>query len=285
MDALHMIDCDNSSISTSIPAAASPLDIRINWTGEHSKPQHPARAFVDAVRTKAAIEMLAKTSEFAKIGLAARNALLGAAVKRTFGDSEFIYLQDDDADHLYFVVSGHIRLSYLMEDGSAILYAILPPGESFGELGVFENNSYCDMATAVGPTVVAGVSARVFRALSEKHPDLNAALARLVARRYRSYVGLMQNLSLKTLPARLAQALLRLVDQLATRSSFGNREASYVGAMVTQADLGLMARGARGNVNRALKSWERSGWIAIHERSIFILNRGKLEGLAIEEGI
>ena len=51
-----------------------------------------------------------------------------------------------------------------MDDGSAILYAILPAGESFGELGVFEDNSYCDMATAVGATVVAGVSAKVFRA-------------------------------------------------------------------------------------------------------------------------
>lgn len=284
MRALQAIDCDNSPVtkSTSVPCSS---EIRLDWLSGQGRPQHRARAFVDAVRIKPAIDVLTKTSEFAKVGAKARDALLAATVRRTYGDSEFVYLQDDEADHLYFVVSGHIRLSYLMEDGSAILYAILPPGESFGELGVFENNSYCDMATAVGPTVVAGVSARVFRALSDKHPELNTALARLVARRYRSYVTLMQNLSLKTLPARLAQALLRLIDQLGTRTHYANRDVTYVGAMVTQADLGLMARGARGNVNRALKSWERSGWIAIQDRSIFILNRAKLEGLAIEEGI
>jgi hypothetical protein len=46
-----------------------------------------------------------------------------------------------------------------------------------------------------------------------------------------------------------------------------------------------MARGARGNVNRALKSWERAGWIAIVDRSIAILDRAKLERLAFEDGL
>jgi CRP/FNR family cyclic AMP-dependent transcriptional regulator len=44
-----------------------------------------------------------------------------------------------------------------------------------------------------------------------------------------------------------------------------------------------MARGARGNVNRALKAWERAGWIAIKDRSIVIVDRTKLENLAIED--
>ena len=263
-----------------------PSDLKLSWVSRDGRPREAgAPLFAESPRPKVGADLLSKTSEFYKMKPEARDALLAAAVKKGYGDSEFVYLQDDEADHLYFVVSGHVRLSYLMDDGSAVLYAILPPGESFGELGVFESHTYCDMATAVGPTVIAGVSARVFRALSERHPELNMALACLVARRYRSYITLMQNLSLKTLPARLAQALLRLVDQLGTRAHHSNRDVAYVGSMVTQADLGLMARGARGNVNRALKAWERSGWISIRDRCIFILNRSKLEGLAIEEGI
>jgi hypothetical protein len=52
--------------------------------------------------------------------------------------------------------------------------------------------------------------------------------------------------------------------------------------MISQTDLGLMARGARGNVNRALKSWEREGWIAMRDRTVLVLNRPRLEALAIE---
>jgi CRP/FNR family transcriptional regulator, cyclic AMP receptor protein len=260
-----------------------PDELQLSWKSDSRRARSGGRSTAELTKLKPGPEIFSRSSEFSKVGPEACEALLAAAVKRCYADSEFVYLQDDEADHLYFVAGGHIRLSYLMDDGSAVLYAILPAGESFGELGVFEANSYCDMATAVGPTVVAGVSSKVFRALSERYPQLNAALARLVARRYRSYVTLMQNLSLKSLPARLAQALLRLADQLNTREQFASRDVSYVGSMVTQADLGLMARGARGNVNRALKSWERAGWIAIQDRCIFILNRAKLEGLAIEE--
>ena len=34
--------------------------------------------------------------------------------------------------------------------------------------------------------------------------------------------------------------------------------------------------GSRGNVNRALRNWERSQWIAQQDRSILVLNREKL---------
>ena len=226
-----------------------------------------------------------KTPEFAGLSPVARDALVGAFIRRNFKNNEFIYLQDDDAEFFYFVLSGHVRISYLMEDGSAILCAVLPTGDSFGELGIFEAGCHADMATAIGETTVAAVSAKTFRGLGARHPEINEALARLVARRYRSYIDLTRNLSLKTLPARLAQALLRLADGIGAKARYKGREVLYLGSIVTQADLGLMARGARGNVNRALKAWERSGWINIQDRNILILERGRLEALSVEEGL
>jgi len=229
--------------------------------------------------------MFVQGSEFGRVGIDAKNALMKALSCSTYGNNEVVYLQDDDAGHLYFVASGHIRLSYIMEDGSAILYAILPPGDSFGELGVFEGGLRCDMATGIGDSVVASISSKRFRALCSEYPDLSHALAQLVARRYRSYIDLTRIMSLKTLPARVAQALLRVADMLGTRTSHDGADVPQVGPVVTQADLGLMARGARGNVNRALKDWQRSGWITIKNRSILILNRNALEALAFEEDL
>lgn len=223
--------------------------------------------------------------EFANISHAARLSLSQALGRRTCGPNEFIYLQDDEADYLYFIRSGHVRLSYLLEDGSPILFGILPPGESFGEVGVFEGGTHCDMATAIGHVVIASIPARTFRALGQRYPELEAALGRVVARRYRAYVNLTRSLGLRTLHARLSQTLLRLADGLGTRTMFHGREVPIIGAFVTQTDLGLMARGARGNVNRAIKAWERAGWLATQDRCILILNRSQLETLAVEEGI
>ena len=210
---------------------------------------------------------------------------MAAASHRSYRNNEVIYLQDDNASGLYFVVSSYVRLSYLMEDGSAVLYAILPAGDSFGELGVFDGSMHSDMATAIGDTVVAAIPVTTFRSLCERYSEIDSALARLVARRYKSYIDLSRNLTLKALPARVAQALLRIADELGTVTAHCGRALPCIGPVVTQADLGLMARGARGNVNRALKAWERAGWIAIKDRSIVVIDRGRLESLAIGVGL
>ncbi len=211
-------------------------------------------------------------------------ALARAATRRSFGHNAFIYLQDDEARHLFFVLSGHVRLSYLLlDDGSTVLHGILPPGESFGELGVFENSTYCDMATAVGAPDDGEIPIQAFRALSERHPEIGDALARVVARRYRSYVTLTPRPQPQD-PAGAARpggaAPRRRARHLGRGQGAAGRPAR---AVVNQTDLGLMARGSRGNVNRALKAWERAGWIGMQDRCILILDRARLEGLAVEE--
>ena len=220
---------------------------------------------------------------FSELSPEIRLALGRMSQSRQLGANDFVYLQDDEAQYLYFVVSGHIRLSGLMEDGSAVIHAILPAGESFGELGVFEESTYCDMATAIGPTVIACIPIHSFRALSASHPEIGKALARLIAKRYRGYVMLTRDISLKAMSARLAQAVLRLADSLGVRMVHRGRPALILGNAVTQTDLGLMARGSRGNVNRVLKTWERAGWIAMVDRCIVLINRVALEASVMEE--
>lgn len=224
-------------------------------------------------------------SEFGQLGSDVCSALDGAATYRILGPNEFIYLQEDDADFLYFVRSGYVRLSYLLEDGSPILFKILPVGESFGELGVFESGRYFDMATSIGTSSVFCIPARALRTIANHHPAFELALARVVARRYRSFISLTRTLGLKSLHARLSQCLLRLADDLNDMTLYKDRPVLRIGASVTQTDLGLMARGARGNVNRALKAWQARGWIAVEERSILIVDRGALEAIAVSDGI
>jgi CRP-like cAMP-binding protein len=229
--------------------------------------------------------MFKTSSEFAQASDEARCALLSALSRRTYGNNEVVYLQEEQAQHLYFVISGHIRLSYVMDDGSAILYAILPPGDSFGELGIFDGGVQCDISMGIGNAVVGSVSAKTFISLCERFPNLHKCIALLVARRYRSYIELTRMMSIKTLQGRVAQALLWLADGLATETTYRDRKVPCVGPVVTQSDLGLMARGARGSVNRVLKTWERAGWLVVKDRTILIVNRPALEATTIEEEV
>ena len=213
----------------------------------------------------------------------AHNALIDSAFRKNYSHNEYVYLQDDEVSGLHFVVAGHIRLSYLMEDGTAVIYRILPKGECFGELAVFDHGNQCDMATSLGDSVVLTVPIRAFRDLAKRHPDIEVGLGRLVADRYRDYVELTRILSLSSLSARLSQSILRLVDKLGTTATVNGRKVPAIGSIVTQSDLGLMARGARGNVNRTLKEWEQRGWVAVRDREILILDREKLNAVSFND--
>ena len=201
-------------------------------------------------------------------------------MRRSFANGQIIHLQDEKARFLDLIVAGHVRLSYAMEDGSTVLHAVLPSGETFGELGVFDRSVHPDMATAAGHVILVSLPVGPLLDVGRVHPALSDALARSVANRYRDYIALVRDLSLPSLSARLARTLIRLADRLGVHADDGSGSAQVIGAVVTQTDLGLMARGSRGNVNRALQAWQRAGWIALKDRRIVVLDRTALAGVA-----
>lgn len=221
-------------------------------------------------------------SPFASLDEVILTALRGIAVRRQFVNGQTIHMQDDKAHFLNVTITGHVRLSYASEDGSTVLHAVLPGGETFGELGVFNRSVYADTANAAGPVALLSLPAVPLLDLARAHPALSDALARSVAIRYREYLALVRDLSLPSLSARLARTLIRLADRLDSHTAQGGRPAQVIGAIVTQTDLGLMARGSRGNVNRALQAWQRAGWITLRDRSIVILNRSALAAVTAE---
>ena len=103
---------------------------------------------------------------------------------------------------------------------------------------MFDGGTYCDTATAAGKVTLQAIHVRNFRAICNEHSDLEKALARLVARRYRGYIEVTRNISLKSLPARLATCLLRLIDSVGAQMHYFGRDVPCIGPMVTRATSG-----------------------------------------------
>ena len=218
-----------------------------------------------------------------KLAAKVKEIFLQYSTRQVIHNNGVLYLQEDKAEKFYIVMSGYVRLSYFMEDGSSILYAIVPPGQSFGELGVFDRSVYTDTATAIGSVCVLAVRADVFHINTPYQSELKAALSALLAERYKTYIDVTKCLYLGNLSARLAMSLLRLVKSLGQNMVIEGRTYQYLGPMVTQSDLGAMARGSRGNVNRLLKKWAEDGLILIQDRKIILLDRKELCARATKE--
>ena len=218
---------------------------------------------------------------------AAAASLATRASRQTVPGNAVIYYQDDPTSHIYLLVRGYIRLSYISENGIVTLLSMATPGQSFGESGSLENLVHCDTAFTVGPTEVVTIDCAALRDGSETAAELERCMARIFARRWRSHVDFTRALYLFTralylpnLNLRLSHALLRLLDDMGNKIKFKGQMVSCLGPVITQRDLGSMARGTRENVNKTLRGWENDGIIALEDRHILVLDREALENVA-----
>ncbi|MEZ4686845.1 MAG: Crp/Fnr family transcriptional regulator [Bacteroidia bacterium] len=74
--------------------------------------------------------------------------------KRTYKKGEHIYMNDDDADRVFFIHEGAVKIMGYAENGTEMVKALLHEGEIFGELAVFGQDKRSDFAVAVEKTEI-----------------------------------------------------------------------------------------------------------------------------------
>ena len=109
----------------------------------------------------------------------ALEALQSVSEMRQIAGGEALVHQGDDADALYFVESGRFRV---VINGTRIV-AHIEAGEAVGELAFFAGGKRTADVVAMRDSRVLEVSRRAFDAIALSHPELNAAMLKLVSAR------------------------------------------------------------------------------------------------------
>lgn len=200
----------------------------------------------------------------------------------TLKDNTVLYFQDDPTDRLFFVKHGYVRLCYISEDGLVTLHSIVPPGRSFGEAGALEQFGYCDTAFALGAAEVIALDLECMTEHNSTHDEIRIAISKIIARSYRDHVEFTRGLYRSNMAQRLSYSLLKLLDILGNQIKYRGQTVHCIGPVVTQRDLGAMARGTRENVNKALRNWQKQGIIVMEDRHIIVLDRPKLERVSVD---
>jgi CRP-like cAMP-binding protein len=156
------------------------------FPGEKTRPTLPDPARGDA----AALSAEEKSRSLSSGGLSSSDRFLfGAfAEERRFPAEAVIFREGDAGDAIYAVASGRVRISRHLAGGEEA-FAILPPGEIFGEMAVLDPAASGRSADARAheETVLLALSRSRFEKLERSDPegcaDLSALLCRLAARR------------------------------------------------------------------------------------------------------
>jgi CRP/FNR family transcriptional regulator, cyclic AMP receptor protein len=179
------------------------------------------------------------------------------AVPRSFAPQQVIFREGDSSDTCYVVRSGHARAMREHVDGRTLALAHFGPGDIFGELAMFDDESRSATVETLDAVDAIALAGSDMRRLLRQHPDIAVKLVISLGRRLRDANERLARQSFQTVQSRVAVVLDGLVKQAQSEGA----ALSHVLVTITQADIAQLAGSSRESASRFLAVLERAGVI------------------------
>lgn len=193
------------------------------------------------------------------------HALARKCHTRSYAKGAIVLMAGEPGGDILIVASGRLRVMSRSPDGNDVFLADTLPGDTLGELSLFDLEPRSATVEAAERSVVVTVPRDTACALIRDKPDLAEELLRQQAIMLRRANGLVSDLLFLDLPRRVAKFVM---------GRAGTQEHADLG--LSQSELAAAVGGARQTVNGALRGFERRGWIHVEGRTVHILDRDAL---------
>jgi len=200
------------------------------------------------------------------------DALAQIAIAKTYRKGEVIFEQGDEGRGFFVVKSGRVKVFKLSTDGKEQILHFFADGEHFAEVPVFDGQCFPASAAAIEKSELLFFPRSNFLKLLEQYPRLAIAMLAVSARHLRRMAQIIENLSFKEVPGRLAVYLLYLSDR--------NSQGDEVELDMTKTQLAAFLGTIPETLSRVFAKMSQDGLIAIDGSRIRLLNRQRLTGLA-----
>ena len=135
------------------------------------------------------------------------------ATYKTVKRGDLVFSEGAEADGFYVIVRGRIKIFKLSPEGKEQVLHIFGFSEPFGEVPVFSGGRFPANAQAIEEALVMFFPRSAFVDLIKSDPSLALNMLALLSKRLMRFAGLIEGLSLKEVPSRLASYLLYLSDR------------------------------------------------------------------------
>ncbi|QUV85042.1 MULTISPECIES: Crp/Fnr family transcriptional regulator [Chloracidobacterium] len=130
--------------------------------------------------------------------------------EREYHRNETIYHLDDPADHIFYILSGSVKITRVSDDGKEKIISIHRAGEIFGELCFCEvDDRRSDQAVAMEPTRVLAIRVHDFLAMLRENPKALLDMLSLFCKRLSEAQQQIETLAFDNTTRRLARVLLK----------------------------------------------------------------------------
>lgn len=202
--------------------------------------------------------LLARSFLFRDLAPEALEAVARLTTMRELAAGETLFWQDDEAEALYGMAEGLVRIWVHGPDGKELTLNLMEPGDFFGEIALLDGLSRTASASALGDCRLLVLPRREFVSLMERAPQLALHMIELLCERLRRTTDNLRDAAFLDLGTRLAKTLHALAI------AHGQQEAggTLIQAKLSQGHLAQLLGVSREAVNKQVKAFEREGLLA-----------------------
>lgn len=188
---------------------------------------------------------------------------------------ESVFRRGDPSDGIYCVISGAVRFGTVTPSGRESIVGLAEAPQWFGEVALFDGGARTHDAWADITSTLLHLPLRHLTRILADEPRAWQYIGRLLVRKLRIALSLLEDLALEPPRVRLARCLINLLE------GYGQRKAEPpYRVRVSQERLGMMLSLSRQTVNELLGHLEQELIIQCQRGWVRILDPGRLRDAA-----
>ncbi len=186
---------------------------------------------------------------------------------------QFIFMPDEPADHLYFLLKGRVKTGTFSNDGREVIKEILQPETLFGDLALAGETTRSEFAQALHDEAeYLAIKIADFQQLMQQNQRLVFACLYHLSQRLQRVEDRLAKLVLKDARERIIEFLIETAGREGRRVGYE----TLVKHHLTQQDIANLTGTSRQTVTSVLNDLRKSNLIYFNRNSILIRDIEKL---------
>ncbi|MBX5436417.1 MAG: Crp/Fnr family transcriptional regulator [Alicyclobacillaceae bacterium] len=193
------------------------------------------------------------------------------AVERRYHRGEYVFMEGDDREAVFFIRRGLIKVLKVDEEGREHIVSILGAGQMFPHVGFFQEGPYPATAQAMESSILLSIRTSQFDTLLTEHPDIARKVMRVMGQKILQLQAKLQELAVYDSRQRVEALIRHFVEEHGTRQPDG----VHLKLPVTHGEMAQMIGMTRESVNRIWNQLRREGVLS-GERDEWIVHLDRL---------
>ncbi|WP_319469809.1 Crp/Fnr family transcriptional regulator [uncultured Pseudodesulfovibrio sp.] len=211
------------------------------------------------------LEIVSDFSLFSRLGKDQLDRLVKHATVSRLPKRALFFSESSSRQGLHVLLSGQVKLFKVSDDGKEQTIFVFGPGEPFCLCSVFSDGRLPASLAALEDSEVLFISPAEYESMVREDPAILLNMMRVMSRRLKEAMDMIDSLSLKQVPSRLAAYFLSRERDGMVLLDLSYRELSKIIGITPEA------------LSRALKKMGEDGLIRVDRSEVRIVDSGRLE--------